>query len=64
MKKVLKSFTFWAVVAGLLVVWQHQLGGDAISVYWYIGAVFTFALYGAAIDGIRFGIKKMRKSEQ
>lgn len=32
-----------------------------ISIYWYIGSVFTFFIYGLCLDGIRIILKQFNK---
>lgn len=32
-----------------------------ISIYWYIGSVLTFIIYGAILDFIKSGVKNLRR---
>ena len=49
--------------SGYQVHCRNLIGGNTISIYWYIGSFLTFILYGGVIDIVRLAVKKSRKEK-
>lgn len=56
---VADSDTLYAFMESGLQVSCNTIEGQ-ISIYWYIGAVVTFIIYGAILDCIKCGVRYLR----
>ncbi len=54
---------FYSLMASGRQVSCNTIAGQ-ISIYWYIGAVLTFALYGIVLDGIKMLFRKFNPKKQ
>ena len=62
MKKFYKTFTFYFVVIGIIIVLLNISGNDDImnsnTYFWHIASFITNTLYGLILDFIRVKIKR------